>query len=185
MALFEQNMDKQKMVCGIYRITSPVGLVYIGATNNMYRRLIEHKYRSKFMVLPLYESYREHGIDKHKVDIIHELPLDVERDIMDVYEQFYYKQYKECGIKMLNSRDGGSCGKLHDDHKNKIRNSLIGKFCGNKNAMYGVKHTESTKALMSELKKGKIGPNFGKRFSDETKAKMRESALLRHYNIKK
>lgn len=177
-------MNKQKSICGIYKITSPVGLVYIGATNSIYRRLAEHKYRSKFSELQIYKSYREYGVDKHTVDIIHELPLDVKKNIMDIYEDFYYNQYKECGIKMLNSRDGGSNGKLHDEHKNKIRNSLIGKHCGNKNPNFGNKHTEEVKLFISQLNKGRKGANFGKRFSDETKAKMRESALLRHFKIK-
>lgn len=177
-------MGKQKTICGIYKITSPIGLVYIGSTNSIYRRLIEHKYRSKFNNLPLYKSYREHGVGKHTVDIIHELPLDIRKDVMDVYELFYYNQYKECGIEMLNCRDGGSRGSLHPEHKNKIRNSLMGKHCGNKNPNFGVKHTEEVKLFISQLKKGGKGPNLGKKFSDETKAKMRESALLRHSKVK-
>lgn len=162
-----------------------MGLVYIGATNNIYRRLVEHKYRAKSVTLPLYTSYREYGIDKHKVDVIHELPLDVERSVIDRYEVVYYNQYKECGVKMLNCRDAGVRGKLHDEHKNKVRNALIGRFCGNKNPRFGVKHTEEVKLLISQLKKGKRGPNFGKKYSDETRAKMRESALLRHSKTKK
>jgi len=178
------NMNKQKNICGVYKITSPIGLVYIGSTNNIHRRVIEHKYRSKLSELPLYKSYREYGVNNHIVDIIHDLPLDIDKSIMDTYELFYYNKYKECGIGMLNCRDAGVRGKLHSEHKNKIRNSLKGKHCGNENPRFGVKHTDEVKYLISQSKIGKPSPNLGKKLSDETKRKMRESALLRYSKLK-
>ena len=68
--------------------------------------------------------------------------------------------------------------KLKQSHKNRVvseeHKKNIGKSkIGNKN-MLGKKHTEETKKLMSEKKKGKPAPNKGKSHSEETKQKIRE-----------
>ena len=68
----------------------------------------------------------------------------------------------------------------------KISNSLIGRKLSNKHinslkenhvGMTGLNHTEKTKNKMSKIKIGKNNPMYGRKLSNETKIKMRKSAI--------
>lgn len=90
--------------CGIYKITSPIGSVYIGQSID-----IEHRWRSysrmnlKTQRL-LAKSFFEYGFCNHKFEIIHQLPFDVEQNILNVYEQLYIDLYNQCNVNLLNQQ---------------------------------------------------------------------------------
>ena len=104
--------------------------------------------------------------------------------------------------KGYNLRDGGNNSKLSEEIKQKISQTLKGKYCGENSGMYGKHHTEETKAKIrqnhadlsgtnnpnygkhfseehrnkiSKALKGANSPNYGKQFSEETRNKMSES----------
>lgn len=106
-------------VCGIYKITSPTGRIYIGQSYDIYERWRGHKreYRASGF---LQRSFIKHGNLNHKFEIIHELPFDTELEVMDRYEQLYMDLYKDAGFPLLNSRGAGSRGKLSDETKRKL-----------------------------------------------------------------
>lgn len=97
-----------RKISGIYKITNPEGHVYIGQSTDIAKRWSVHKCRSKGD--GLYASIRKYGIDLHKMEIIHELPIDCEKSILLGYEKLYVDQYKSCGISMLNIVEGGVIG---------------------------------------------------------------------------
>ena len=77
------------MAKGIYRITSPSEKVYIGQSINLSDRMRQHKYSEKNYYLK--NSLLKYGFDNHKFEIIHELPSDIDRNILDDYEIFYIR----------------------------------------------------------------------------------------------
>lgn len=81
--LLEENL------CGIYRITSPSGKIYIGQSQN-----IKQRYRSYFTLMKkgkssIYQSMRKYGIDKHEFEIVK--ICDVVE--LSFWEKFYMQEY--------------------------------------------------------------------------------------------
>ena len=97
------------MTC-IYRITSPSNKVYIGQSRNIKSRVrlyVREKCKNQ---IKLQNSLTFYGWSKHSFEIVHELPEDVNQEVLNEYEVFYWRQYKDYGIEMLNVREPGSKG---------------------------------------------------------------------------
>jgi len=166
---------------GIYKITSPSNSIYIGQSHNIDNRKKMYSKNKAKVQRKLYNSILKYEWENHIFEVIHELPHDISQTILDNYEIFYWQQYKDCGLKMLNIREPGRGGKLASETKNKITESLKGnnhalghkhsentilqmknRTLGDKNPMFGKKHTEKTKELFSIQRSGKNNPQFGK-----------------------
>jgi len=138
---------------GIYKITSPSGRIYIGQSWDIDRRLSQYRGLEKSTIGKLlFNSLTRHGFENHTFDIIEEIPEGYDQDYLDEWERLYiwqfksnYSRYPECNG--LNLTDGGGG--------------------------FRSKHTEQTKAKMSETRKGKPGRTA----SEDTRKKLRESHL--------
>lgn len=104
---------------GIYKITSPSGKVYIGQSWDIGRRLYDHSIEKRLRS-KLYSSIQKYGFDNHKSEIVHELPIDVDQETLDRYEQLYMDAYRDCGGVLLNIREAGSRGRLGESTLAKI-----------------------------------------------------------------
>lgn len=135
---------------GLYKIISPSNNVYIGQSRDILKRWSRYKDINSAQRQPsVLRSFKKYGIDKHKFEIITELPKDVTQKVLDEYEIFYIQQYKECGFILLNIKEGGLFGSHGEKTRIKIGLSKI----GNKN-MLGKKHTIHTKEKISLTKRG-------------------------------
>lgn len=133
----------------------------------------------------LYRSFLKHGISNHLFEVIHELPIDVGKTILDDYECFYIDQYKECGVKMLNLKGGGSNGRHCQETKDKISiNKKAQNLKHSDKARKLIKEKRALQVIKSGFKKTKppwnkgllIGDKCKKKnpkVSDETKEKLR------------
>jgi group I intron endonuclease len=136
---------------GIYKILSPTGRVYIGQSYNIVKRFSLYKYiHSKSPKSLINRSLIKYGSDNHVFSIIHELPLDVDKDTITRYEQFYLDQYKDTGHEILN-------------------------LCPCAGSPKGFKRPKEQLERHSKIMKGKPSPMKGKNHSDETKEKIRLS----------
>lgn len=131
---------KNRVICGIYKIISPSGRIYIGQSTNINYRWIGYKYpgyKSNTKSI-LDRSLSKYGSENHKF-IIQE---DCDKSLLDEREiywiEFYKSNYKKYPLsKGLNLMEGGN--------KPPIRN---------------IPHLESTKELISN--KNKISHSIGK-----------------------
>lgn len=136
-----------KKIVSIYKITSPSGRVYIGQSWDTKSRWAAHGYKN---VTPkLCASFNKYGKQAHKFEIIHELPNDIDQNVLDVYEQLYIDLYRVCGINLLNIREAGSRGR----------------------------HSEQTKSLIGAQSKGRAGYWTGKTLPDEVRDKIRQANI--------
>jgi hypothetical protein len=116
------------MNSGIYKITSPSNKVYIGQSNNISRRIIEHNYRSKSKNLKLYSSIRKYGLENHKIEILFLSDNEYEKNRM---ESIYIRYYDTINVG-LNHIDsfahiGGFTGKKHTiENVEKIKKRMKG-----------------------------------------------------------
>lgn len=168
---------------GIYKITSSSGKIYIGqswAVNQRFKnyfKIYNVKGQTK-----LYNSFIKYGVENHKFEIVIELPCDISQEILDNYEIFVWKQFKEAGYEMLNIREPGKGGKLSEETKKKMSKSGKMKVFSEEHkrniskAVKGRKCSEETKRKMSLLTLNNKR-RVGKKHSEETKLKIREKNL--------
>lgn len=172
-------MDKVK---GIYKITSPSGKVYIGQSTNIKKRISYYRKHGCNRQPKLFASLEKHGFLNHRFELIHELPIDIEKDIINEYERLYIDLYKTAGVEMLNLTDGGE-GQLNPSESTRQKLKLIRK--GMKHTPEALlkmseaskcrKHTDEHKKWMSEKFKGRTSPMKGRKHTPESIEKMSQS----------
>jgi group I intron endonuclease len=74
---------------GIYKITNPIGQVYIGQSKNLQRRKNEHFSNKGKKPFRLNESMLKHGKENHKFEIIEECIIDLLKDRERYWQDFY------------------------------------------------------------------------------------------------
>jgi group I intron endonuclease len=166
----------------IYKIQSPSGKVYIGQTWNFKKRMSNYKNMASKKQPMLHRSLLKYGVDNHEFMILHELPNDVDQNILDRYEQLYIDQFRACGTVLLNIREAGSRGKHSAESIEKLRKANIGRKCSEefkkKRSEYMMGNTLRLGSSASEETRLKMGKSqSGRVHSEETKEKMRNSAL--------
>lgn len=109
-------------IVGIYKVTSPTGRVYIGQSINILSRFKRYKDLNCESQRKLHRSLVKYGFNFHRFEIVHELPIDVDKEVMDSYEQLYIETYTAGGFKMLNIKGGGNNGP--SSKETRIRQSI-------------------------------------------------------------
>jgi len=91
-------------ICGIYKITSPTGKIYIGQSKNINRRKYEHKNNKCGHQTKIYKSIAKYGWNNHLFKIIYICTEDKLNDL----EKYYIKLYNTFNTKhRLNLTEGG------------------------------------------------------------------------------
>lgn len=176
---------KKEIICGIYKITSPSGRIYIGESKNIHYRWSKYKILNCKDQHGLYNSFLKYTVERHSFEIVEECSLQ-ELKCRERYWQDFYNVLKrglnckltECG-ELKTEVSVETRKKISKIHKGKIvssdtRKKLSEGRQGNKNWMYGTKMTEETK---EKIKKtiGEIHFNVGRKQSKETRDKRWES----------
>lgn len=138
----------RKKIIGIYKITSPTKRVYIGQSDDIFRRFSSYKNLQCKTQPKLYNSFRKHGVDKHVFEIVCE--CDIEN--LDSYERYYQELYN-----CISSKHGLNCvlketGKLRRVYNEEYSLKMSKIFKGRE-------FSKETRKKMSESKKGVIGVN--------------------------
>jgi group I intron endonuclease len=134
-------MDKN---CGIYKITSPSGKIYIGQSLNIRRRFRDYKTRVNCAQKILLKSFNKYGVNNHQFDIIEYCTMDE----LNCSERFWQDEFDALGKNGLN---------------------CLLTPCNSKR----YQHSEDTLIAMSERMKGSNNPMYGKTFSEEHKNKLK------------
>lgn len=145
----------------IYKIEHKVNhMIYIGQTYRTFNeRLAEHlKTKRNYHVD---NALRKYGVQNFYLDVLEE----VEDNLLDERERYWIEFYDCVSPKGYNNTYGGEGGKMSEHTKQKISNSLKGRFVGELNPMFG----------KPSPMRGKVGAMKGKKHSKETIQKMIES----------
>jgi len=125
---------------GIYKITSPTKKIYIGQSLDIESRFKNYEKLNNCKVQRvLYRSFLKYGVEKHKFEVLCECDITELNDKERYYQDAFSATGKN-GLNCLLTKSSDRSGK----------------------------HSEETKAKMSEAHKGK-------KVSEETKLKMREA----------
>lgn len=143
-------------ICGIYKITSPSGKIYIGQSKDVNARLQYYKNSRCKCQQKLYHSIIKYRWNTHTFEIIVEC---LESELNDL-EAYYIKQFNTFNTKHgLNLTTGGNHYKMSDETKLKIGAASKVRIC-----------TEETRIKLSQ---NSAKAFFGKHHTDESKEKLR------------
>ncbi len=184
-------------ICGIYKITSPTGKIYIGQSVDIKSRWIRHKSMPKSdKGHLLYNSFLSHGVDSHKFEVLERCS----KEMLNEMEIYYIEKYQtfdtEHGLNLTKGGDSKvvfskkTLQKMSEakkgvrpkhlighKHSKETRDILRKKSIGNKNWL-GKNHSEETKEKLRQA-------NLGKKASKETIEKLRILSTGRKYPNKK
>lgn len=165
MKYYEFLSSLKETISGIYAIKNLINnKIYIGKSNNIKRRMIEHKKKSniKQKKIPLYSAIQKYGWENFDIEILDILPNQILLEKESEWIQKLQTNKKEFGYNILQFGSQRSLDyKVSLETREKISNSLKGKLAGKKNPMFG--------------KSGKDSPNFGKKQTNETKTKRKKT----------
>lgn len=149
---------ENKTICGIYKITSPSGKVYIGHSKDIKDRWLDYKRKVCKKQRRLYNSLVKYGSEKHTFEIIEEC----------IFEELNKRERHWQDFYDVTSKKGLNCHLTKTDELKLV-------------------HSEDTIRRMREAKKGKKNSeeskeknriaSTGKRHTAETKKQMRENML--------
>jgi len=127
-------------ICGIYKITSPSGKIYIGQSKDINRRIYHYSGKLGIGQPKIHNSIIKYGWESHIFEIIEEC----QESQLNGKEIFYIKHFNCFNSEHgLNLNEGGNVIKLSKTTKQKISDSLK-----------GIKRSKETKEKMSKSKMG-------------------------------
>lgn len=168
----------KEVICGIYKITSPTGKVYIGESQNIYDRWAKYKRLNCKDQFGIYNSLLKYTPENHTFEVIEECEFEdllcrerYWQDFYDVLKDGLNCKLTECGeLKRIVSEETRK--KLSSIHKGKIvsdetKRKLSEGRIGEKNWMYGTKQSEETKQKIKDSI-GEVHFNIGRKASQES-----------------
>lgn len=147
-------MNNIEKICCIYKVTNDINnKIYIGATNDLKRRMTEHKRHAKKDGGNFHKDIIKYGYEVFHYEIIEKCM----QNELSEKEKYYISLYRNNGEDLYNICKGGAGGQTHD-------------VSGKNNPMYGKHKTEEEKQHLSNLLKNKKKPDgFGDKISKALK----------------
>lgn len=143
----------KKVICGIYKITSPTGKVYVGQSINIKRRIWYYKRMLCIAQTKIYHSIKKHGWDNHLFEIL----IECSPQELNNLEVFYIKKFNSFNSKHgLNLLSGGEASKASDETKLKQSIRMRHKYKEDKNA-----YEKLVAQITSIDRKGEKNPKYG------------------------
>lgn len=159
-------MDKN---CGIYKITSPTGKVYIGQSKSLQSRKRQYKcLLKKSKIQPrIYNSLVKHGWEAHQFDIIEYC----DQEQLNCSERFWQDEFDVLGKNGMNcvlTECGAKRRVISESTRQKCRDNANIRGLGK--MFIGKTHTEETKEILRQQR-------LGTTLEQETKDKISKTLL--------
>lgn len=135
--------EDKKPLIGIYKITSPIGKVYIGQSTDIENRKKAYEKGACKNQTKLYHSILKYGFDNHKFEII-ELCCEQDLNLVERSWQDYFCVMEQTeGLNLRLTKSNDRSGTVSEETRKKISNTLKGR-----------KKSAITRARMSAAKRG-------------------------------
>lgn len=113
-----ENSSVNEVYSGVYKITFPNGKIYIGISNNMYRRMLEHNtdFRNN---LPIENAIKKYGkITQFEIlEIIDPKDRDLMRQCEKYWISYFNSNNKDFGYNISEGGDGAGIGSNNHEAK--------------------------------------------------------------------
>jgi group I intron endonuclease len=171
-------------ICGVYKITSPSGKIYIGSSKNVKERWNSYYKLSCKKQIKLYNSFLKYGVKNHVFEIIEECLLN---DLLN-WEYLWIKEYNSCNKNGLNCKSpkfGDLKAIVSEETRKKMSENAINRKFSNEtrrrmsisqsNRYKNIEEKEKTSIAMKKV--------IHKPVSEETKQKLRIANLGKKQSI--
>ena len=151
----------------IYKYTNTINnKVYIGQTKLTLSDRAQSNGRNYRECRKFYNAIQKYGWDKFEGEILADgLTFDEANSLECFYIRLYRATEDAYGY---NIESGGHYSSANDETKRIISQKAKLRYRDQtKNPMYGKSHSDESKRLMSEIKRGNLNPMFGKHWSDK------------------
>jgi group I intron endonuclease len=177
---------------GIYKITNPIGKIYIGQSIDIKKRFNAYKKLRCKNQPKIYNSFVKYGLENHTFEILEE--LDVHS--LNKRERFWQKEFDvlnnglNCKLTNENDFNGSFCKETKEKMSNSAKVKVFTKEhrlnmsinrIGSKNAMFGKKQSEETKA---KIRIAKQNMSDQSRLNYSISAKKRSKEFYENLSIK-
>jgi group I intron endonuclease len=171
------------MPVAIYKITSPSNNIYIGQTWDFEKRKYQYsKYSCKNQTF-LYSSLKKYGFENHKIEVIAELPDDIDQKTLNFYECTYYDFYLNAGYPMMNLRIPNEIGggKMSDESRRRMSEAKKGYVITEETRRkLSAALKNRPKAVMTDDVKKKISiSKLGTRHTEESKMMIKKNNKMK------
>jgi group I intron endonuclease len=164
-------MKKQKTgttkITGIYKITSPVGKVYIGQSTDIQKRWEQYKKHFFKKQYKLYYSIQKYGYESHQFLIIEECG-EIHLNLRERFWQDFHNVV-EGGLNLTLTNTEEKRKVFSQEIKDKISNTQKGKTLTSEHKQ---KLSEARKKLPDEIKKANGYANKGRVVSEDLRARI-------------
>lgn len=156
-------------ICGIYKITSPSGRIYIGQSLNIQLRYNNYKSRVDGRQPRLYNSFNKYGFENHVFEVIEQCEFN-ELNERERYWQDYYDVIGKNGLNCVLTKTSEKKNVVSDETRKKISKSLTNRPVSIESRLKvslsntGKKRSQDTIDLLRVI-------NTGRRFSKEVNSK--------------
>ncbi len=163
---------------GIYKITSPIGKIYIGQSIDINNRISSYKNLKCKNQTKLYHSLLKYTFENHKFEILEECEINVLNERERYYQDFYNSTSRNnLNCKLTKTNDKSGCLSIETKIKIGIGNKgkKVSLESRKRMSIAKLQMTEETKAKLrlkkvSEEHKQKLSLlNKGKRIKEETR----------------
>lgn len=142
-----KQLKNIKPLPGIYKITSPIGKVYIGRSINIVKRLREHNNNIQYRT-HIGRSILKYGYANHRFDVLSYTAKD--NDLLNKLEIFYIDLYNSTNPEVgLNLSAGG--GRLNFHHKQETIEKMRRNRAGRRNSLGRVLSDETKRKISMSL----------------------------------
>lgn len=149
---------------GIYKITSPTGKVYVGQSTKIEQRFQYYEKLNCTQQVKLLRSLQKYTPEKHIFEIIEECKSTELNEKERSWQEYYNVLDSKAGLNLRYTKVGDRSGLMSEETKDRMSDSKKGE----KNYMFGKKHSEETKKKISEKRKGyKVSEEVKKRLSEQ------------------
>jgi group I intron endonuclease len=140
----------KEIICGVYKITSPIDKVYIGQSVDINHRFKGYKrmYVKNRGQTKLHRSFKKYGVEIHRFEIIEEC-IEDNLNCRERYWQDFYDVINN-GLNCRLTKDNDRSGKVSKETLLKMSKASM----GNKHWL-GKTHTQETKDKISIANKGR------------------------------
>jgi len=90
---------------GIYKITNHLGQIYVGSSNDIYRRWNFHMSKIRKGKLKVHKSIEKYGLESHKFEVLEEC----EYKILAIKERFWQDKLNSYSENNLNVQKANNC----------------------------------------------------------------------------
>lgn len=184
------------MTCGVYKITSPSGRIYIGQSRNIEKRWKGYLRKDCKNQIKLKHSFEKYGVEAHVFEIVEECEFEQLNSRERYWQEFY--DCVENGLNCLLAKTEDKPLVYSKETRERMSRANLGKIISEETklkisrANLGKKHSEESKLKMrfnslgkkmsEEACKKMSLSKLGRKASSETREKMRLSSLGRKHS---